>query len=55
MESIIEQLEYLEKEIKGVDQETINNNPTHILGMFQNIKQKINQIKKGVKVYGTNI
>jgi len=55
MESIIEQLEYLEKEIEGVDQWTINYNPTHILAMFQNIKQKINQIKKGVKVYGTNV
>lgn len=49
--TIIEQLEHLEKEINGVDQETINHNPQHILGMFKNIKEKINQIKQGIKVY----
>jgi hypothetical protein len=49
--TIIKQLKALEKEIDGVDQECIDNNPTHILGMFTNIKEKINQIAKGKEVY----
>ena len=49
--TIIKQLKALEKEIDGVNQECIDNNPTHVLGMFKNIKEKINQITKGKEVY----